>query len=69
LSSCSCDGFSYSCGTSNRTIRRSYDGQGRVRSLVVEYTSGRRVSCNYTYGGLGCRSGSCSDNTGASCGW
>ena len=71
LSECSCDGFNYSCRTTDRIINYEYDLMGRIIKRTITYDNGHVVWCTYRYNSLGqCSGGECHDNDNvARCEW
>ena len=68
LSSCSCNGFNYSCATNSYSTNYSYNGFGQVVGISVTFSNGHQVQCSYSINGFGnCSGGSCHDDTGDSC--
>jgi hypothetical protein len=69
LSACSSAGFTYTCGagSSVSSSHYNYDELGNLTSATfnVSYSNGRSVSC--TYLGSSLSTGSCQDNTDATC--
>jgi len=65
LSDCSEDGFSYTCATASKTVNYSHGGPGPngISSVSVHYDNGRVVTCAC----LSSSSGSCHDDTTATC--
>ena len=70
LSECSCDGFTYSCGSGNRTTSYDYDSIGRVARRTISYENGHTVVCTYRYNSVGQCGGECHEvDNGAKCEW
>lgn len=64
ITACSARGFSYTCATPTANTYEVRDSRCGLRSLGVNFTNGFSVGCSITCGGS---SGSCADNTGATC--
>ena len=66
---CSSAGFTYTCDSDSSASHEhyEYDEQGNVVSMTwdVEYSNGREVHC--VYEGSSLSTGSCEDDTGATC--
>lgn len=65
LTNCSETSFTYTCASGNSTTNYTYGGPGPngVSRVTVNYSNGHTVTCRY----YSSYSGSCSDDTGASC--